>query len=300
MSLIIILSITIRLAAMGWSIVLLRRMRDWRMGFLTAMLGLMALRQTLTLLMTRESWSISFTAQATEMPGLVVSILAFAAVIFLERIIMEEEKVKKEMRESEERSRLLLDSTAEGIYGLDLQGNCTFCNPACLRLLGYEDVEDLLGKNVHELIHHTRPDGSPYPEEECRIYQAFRQGKGTHVDDEVLWRADGTSFPAEYWSYPIRRNGELIGSVVTFLDITERRQAEEALHKTSRALKVLGSCNSALVRATEESELLREVCRVIVEVGGYRLAWVGFAEQDEEKSVRPVAQAGYEQGYLET
>jgi len=119
-----------------------------------------------------------------------------------------------------------LDSTAEAIYGIDAHGDCTFCNPACLRLLGYVSPEQLLGKNMHHLIHHSHADGSRFPVEVCRIYQAFHEGTGTHVDDEVLWRADGTSFPAEYWSFPQQHNGKVMGAVVTFLDITERRQAE--------------------------------------------------------------------------
>jgi len=140
------------------------------------------------------------------------------------------------LEKSNEQVRLLLDSTAEAIYGLDLEGNCTFCNPACLEMLGYEQVGQLLGKNMHKLIHHTRPDGSEYPMEQCRIYEAFLHGQGTHVDDEVLWRADGTSFPAEYWSYPIRRDGGTVGSVVTFLDITERKRAENALRRHNEFL----------------------------------------------------------------
>ena len=132
-------------------------------------------------------------------------------------------------RTSEERVRLLLNSTVEAIYGLDMKGNCTFSNRACVDTLGYQSTEDLLGKNMHDLIHHTRPDGSPYPVQECKIYEAFRRGKGTHVDDEVLWKADGTSFPAEYRSFPLSRDGQLIGSVVTFLDVTEQRRVAEAL-----------------------------------------------------------------------
>ncbi len=132
--------------------------------------------------------------------------------------------------EAKERQlRLLLESTAEAIYGIDLEGRCTFCNPACLRLLGYERVEDLLGKNMHDQIHHSRQDGTVYPVNECQIYRAFRKGEGTHVTDEVLWRADGTSFPAEYWSHPQRRGGEVVGAVVTFVDITESKRAEEKL-----------------------------------------------------------------------
>jgi len=166
----------------------------------------------------------------------------------LERMETEYKQSVESLRESEEKSRLLLDSTGEGIYGVDLEGNCTFSNPACLRLLGYGDVGDLLGKNMHEIIHHTRPDGTPYPEEECRIYQAFRQGEGTHVDDEVLWRADSTSFPAEYWSFPIRQDGELIGSVVTFVDISERKQAMEALSKSEALYRTLAESSPDCIK----------------------------------------------------
>ena len=143
--------------------------------------------------------------------------------------ITERKRAEEAIRASEDRVRLLLDSTAEAIYGIDLDGNCTFANPACLRLLGYGDSQALIGRNMHELIHHTRADGSPYPVGECRIFQAFREGNGIHADDEVLWRADGTSFPAEYWSHPVIKDGKVIGSVVTFLDITERRRGEEEL-----------------------------------------------------------------------
>jgi PAS domain S-box-containing protein len=101
------------------------------------------------------------------------------------------------VREREEKLLLLLHSTGEAIYSVDLDGCCTFCNAACLRLLGYAQSRDLLGKNMHWMVHHTRADGTPYPLEECRIFQAFRQGEGAHVEDEVMWRADGISFPVE-------------------------------------------------------------------------------------------------------
>ncbi len=135
--------------------------------------------------------------------------------------------------------RLLLDSTAEGIYGIDLEGNCTFANPACARLLGYDDASDLMGKQMHELAHHTRPDGEPYPVEECQIYQAFRQNEGTHVDDELMFCSDGVPFPAEYWSYPVERNGDLVGCVVTFMDISERRQAEDEKNEADELVRLL-------------------------------------------------------------
>jgi PAS domain S-box-containing protein len=150
--------------------------------------------------------------------------------------ITERKRAEEALRESEDKLRLLLDSTAEAIYGIDLEGHCTFCNPACLRALGYEGVDELLGKNMHHLIHHSREDGTLFPVEECRIFQAFQSREGVHVDDEMLWRANGTSFPAEYWSYPQRRGQEVVGAVVAFIDITQRKRAEEALASVSRRL----------------------------------------------------------------
>jgi len=146
--------------------------------------------------------------------------------------VLERKETEKALQESEEKILLLLNSAAEGIYGIDLDGNCTFCNNACLSLLGYHHQDDLLTKNMHWQIHAKHADGSPFPVEECRIFQAFRKGVGTHVDDEVLWRADGSSFPAEYWSYPQYRNGQIVGAVVTFLDITDRKRAESALRES--------------------------------------------------------------------
>src|SRR5208282_1475664 len=127
-------------------------------------------------------------------------------------------RAEQALRESSELVRLVLDSIPEGIYGIDMQGNCTFCSPSCLALLGYQEASELLGKNMHDLAHHTRPDGRHYPVAECHIYDAFRRGHGTHRDDEVLWHRDGTSFPAEYWSQPLHRDGNVIGTVVTFVD----------------------------------------------------------------------------------
>ena len=139
-------------------------------------------------------------------------------------------QAEKALAESEEQIHLLLNSTAEAIYGIDMKGNCIFCNNSCLRLLGYEHPDELLGKNMHWLIHSKHPDGSPFPVQECRILQAFQKGEGAHADDEVLWRADGSSFSAEYWSHPQRHNGVVKGAVVTFLDITDRKRAEEKMH----------------------------------------------------------------------
>jgi formate hydrogenlyase transcriptional activator len=141
-------------------------------------------------------------------------------------------KAEQPLSDSEELVRLILDSAAEAIFGCDPEGTCLFSNRAAARLLGYDDPAELLGKNMHALEHHTRADGTPYPLEECPIYIGFQKGQGVHRDDEVYWRKDGTSFPVEFWSHPIFRDGRTLGAVITFIDITERKQAEEALRKS--------------------------------------------------------------------
>lgn len=162
----------------------------------------------------------------------------------IERDITQERANRLALEEREEQIRLLLESTAEAIYGVDLDGICTFCNPACVQMLGYDSTSDLIGRNMHHLIHHHRADGSEYPLEECHIFQAFRGGHGTHIDDEVLWRSDGSSFPAEYWSYPMRRGGRICGSVVTFVDITERLDVE---HERMRLASLVESSTDPIV-----------------------------------------------------
>lgn len=119
----------------------------------------------------------------------------------------------------------VLDSTGEGIYGVDLEGCCTFINRAAAEMLGYRPNE-IAGRNMHELIHHHYPDGRPYPMDRCRIFHAFRHAEGIRMSDEVLWRRDGTAFPVEYSSYPATENGLITGAIITFSDITLRKQAE--------------------------------------------------------------------------
>jgi two-component system sensor histidine kinase TtrS len=152
------------------------------------------------------------------------------------RDVSQRKYVERALHDAEAQVRLLLNSTEEAIFGLDMNGNATFCNRSCVETLGYKRPEDLLGKNMHDMILHTRRDGSEYPVEECKIYQSFRVGVGTHVEDEVFWKSDGSSFPAEYRSFPIHRNGHLVGSVVTFLDITERKRVQDELRKKQSEL----------------------------------------------------------------
>ncbi len=172
-------------------------------------------------------------------------------------LVRAEHKAATVADEHADRLRLLLDSTAEAIYGIDLRGDCTFCNPACLRILGYEKAEQLLGRNMHELIHYAYADGSRFPADKCRINQVFREGTGTHVEDEVLWRADGSPFPAEYWSFPQYREGKAVGAVVTFLDITERTRAEQKLRESENNFRTFfETVDDVIVVGTPEGRLL--------------------------------------------
>src|SRR6185437_14720372 len=138
-------------------------------------------------------------------------------------------RAEQELREREDKLRLILESTAEAICGIDVQGHCTFSNPACSRLLGYQNADQLLGRHLHSLIHHSRPNGTPLPPQECPICQALGKGRSAHSEDDVFYKADGSSLPVEYWSYPQRRDGEVVGAVVAFIDITERKLAQERI-----------------------------------------------------------------------
>ncbi|MFT5470099.1 MAG: PAS domain S-box-containing protein [Verrucomicrobiales bacterium] len=212
-----------------------------------------------------------------------MAVLEDAAALINERIhrksqLTVQEGAAVEFDHSRERLQLILDSTAEAIYGIDNDGNCTFCNRKCAELLGCESTEFLIGKQMHDLIHHTRSDGSPYLLAECHIYQAFGEGRETHIIDEVLWRLDGTSFDAEYWSYPKFREGKPDGAVVTFVDITERRKSEHAL---ARAKKDAEEAN------TEKSRFLANVSH---EIRTPMNAILGFSELLEGLVDSPKAQ----------
>jgi len=164
--------------------------------------------------------------------------------LVLGAVISERNRSEHRLAEEEEHIRLLMESTAEAIYGVDLAGSCTFCNPAFLRLMGYGSREALLGKNMHNLVHHTLPGGLPYPPEECPLVYALLNGKRVHAPDELLWRADGTSLAVEMWSYPVIHKRELRGSVVTFLDATERKRAEKALHQAKEEAEAANRAKS--------------------------------------------------------
>jgi PAS domain S-box-containing protein len=171
--------------------------------------------------------------------------------------VRERRRIEAELRATEERSRLLLESSGDGIYGIGSDEVCTFINRAATKMLGWP-AEELLGKNMHSIVHHSHADGTPYSIEDCPILHSFRMHKGCRVDTDVFWRRDGTSFPVQYSSFPMRDgSGEVSGAVVTFSDISERRKAEDALAQKTRLLNaVLDSMTEGVVVADEHGRFL--------------------------------------------
>ncbi|HTE17328.1 MAG TPA: PAS domain S-box protein, partial [Armatimonadota bacterium] len=152
------------------------------------------------------------------------------------RAAAQEAKIQADRAERESREKVaLLESAGEGIYGVDADMRCTFINPAGARLLGYHP-EEVLGQRMHPLIHHTRADGAPFPEAECPVVGSLRTGLGVELDDETLWRRDGSSFSAQYCSSPIRDGDRIQGAVVVFHDNTERKRVEAALRRDALLL----------------------------------------------------------------
>ncbi len=150
--------------------------------------------------------------------------------------ISERRQAERALRITNERLQGLLDSMTEGAYGVNTDGLCTFVNKAFLDILGFQHADDVLGKHVHSLIHHSHADGSPYPPGECRMYRAYHAHQNVHTDDEVFWRADGTPIPVEYWSSPIIQDGRIMGAIATFIDISERLQAQQNLNQFKSTL----------------------------------------------------------------
>ncbi len=137
------------------------------------------------------------------------------------------EKRTAELAKTETKATFILESSADGLYGVDEKGIVTFINPAACALLGYRS-EEVIGKSAHALFHHRKPDGQPYPESECQAHQALISGEEKRIDDEVYWRADGQALPVMYAVYPIVQDGHISGAVTSFVDMSEQRAAAEA------------------------------------------------------------------------
>jgi PAS domain S-box-containing protein len=184
-------------------------------------------------------------------------LLALTGLTFVRHSAQVQALTQEELRRRQESLQRLLDSAAEGLYGVDMQGRCTFINRAALAMLGYEREAELLGRDIHALIHHSHADGRPYPATESRMTQAYREREQLHVTDEVFWRRDGSSFPVEYWSHPVLQDGQVHGAVATFFDISERQTMQAALRQGElRMAKLVDAVTDGVITIDEHDRIV--------------------------------------------
>ena len=216
-----------------------------------------------------------------------------AAILVTSNDVTERKRAEEELREGETRFRTFVDHAGDAFFVLDQQqqGRVLDVNRQACESLGYTR-EELIGMAPHDFD----------PDVDTALLQGIRErieDGGVCTFETRHRRKDGTAFPVEVRVRPLWHGGRRIHLALA-RDITERKRAEEALRRLNRELRAISNCNQTLLRATDEQSLLKEICRIVCEDAGYRMAWVGYAEHDEARSVRPVAWAGAETGYLAT
>ncbi len=188
------------------------------------------------------------------------------------RDISERKKAEQSLAQLQRQHSLILTQAGEGIYGLDHRGHTTFVNPSAATMLGYR-VEELLGCHMHSVLHHSKPDGSPYPAEECPIYASTHDGLVHRVNNEVFWRKDGTSFPVEYTSTPICEGDEVVGAVLVFRDMTEQKEAQHVVEESQERFRQLAEHIREVFWITEPMKN-----RMIYISPGYEEIWMRSCE----------------------
>ena len=230
-------------------------------------------------------------------------------VLGMARDITERKQAEAALHDSRENLDRLLNSMEEGAYGVDIHGNCTFVNRAFLKILGYRSADEILGKHIHELIHHSHADGSVYPSSECRMYRAYETGQTINAADEVFWRSDGTAIPIEYWSRPIVKDDVVIGAMATFVDITARKRQEALLAGEKRVLEMLArgaalpEALEALARIYEDQYESRRLGAILLlDTDGARLRVVGAPSlpvslRQKIDGIPAAPHSGFQEGY---
>ncbi|MBM4241876.1 MAG: PAS domain S-box protein [Euryarchaeota archaeon] len=205
----------------------------------------------------------------------------------LEKSESEYERVKESFKRLSYQNKLILESIGEGIYGVDLEGNVTFFNPSAENITGYT-AEEIIGKYQHTILHHTKKEGSPYPAEECPVYTTLVDGVSRRISDEIFWRKDGTSFPVEYTSAPIKDRGNIVGAVVIFRDITDRKKAEKDVKDSETRYKsIFENTGTATVIVEEDAtifmvnEEFEKLSRYSKEELEGKKSWTEFVVEDD-------------------
>jgi diguanylate cyclase len=199
------------------------------------------------------------------------------------------EEANDALSKTKEELYLILDSTAEGIFGIDLEGKCTFCNNSSISLLGYVKQSDLLGKRMHDLIQSKDLNGKTIPYKAGKFYRTLTTGEKAQVADEVYWKADGTCIEVEYYSYPQYKDGEIIGAVITFMDITERIKSEAQIrylscHDTLTGLKNRSYLEEALIIHDKEDKL--PISIIFADLNGLKLVNDVFGHATGDNLIR--------------
>lgn len=206
---------------------------------------------------------------------------------------LERRRAEKALEKLSHHNELILNSASEGIFGLDLNGNHTFVNSAAAQMLGYR-VKDLIGKHGHEIWHHSKGDGSPYPEAECPVYSVCKYGIIRRVKNEVFWKKDGTSFPVAYTCTPILEGGKLIGSVVTFTVIRKRKREkeEEELRRHRQHLAEF------LEERTDELRTERDIAQKYPDIAGVIFIVMGADQNVELINKKGCESLGYKESEI--
>ena len=240
---------------------------------------------------------LSTKGQVRDAQGKVIGLFGIA------RDITERKQAEAAIRESEERFRSVTENMSEGVQLFDAKGDMIYQNSASLRIHGFDRQADerIEGGVLKATWKAWDETGRPLAPDEWPMTRIFRDGR---IRNQVL-RTRRVETGHEFWASAngtsvYNAAGKLVLAFITIRDITDRKRAEASLRRTERALRMVTECNQELVRASSETELLQAICRILVDRGGYRMAWVGFAELNEAKSVRPLAQAGFDAGYLDT
>jgi len=187
-----------------------------------------------------------------------------------------------------EHFQLLLNSTGEGIYGIDNHGHCTFANIAAANQLGYR-VEEMIGHDMHDLIHHSRSDGSPYPVSECPIYNSFQSGTCCRMDEDTFWKSDGTPFPVDYSTHPLLESDRIIGSVIAFSDISTRKRVEDELRQAKQSAERASQAKSEFL-----ANMSHEIRTPMTAILGYAdlLLEPGQSASDRVKFINTIRRSG--------